>query len=202
MKGKNIIVIVLVIVLGAGLFYFASNMLNKNENIVENNNEVEQENAEDSEEKEQIEESKEETRPEEGYKAPNFTLKNIDGEDVSLDDYKGKIVLLNFWTTTCPYCTGEMPDMNDIYLENKDKDFVILAVNVGEQQLKVKKFIQDKGYDFEVLLDKDADVAIKYLVRGIPVSYFIDEEGVVVKRRVGMMTYDYMKSMIEDIRNN
>ena len=64
-----------------------------------------------------------------GKPAPNFILENINGEEVSLEDYKGKIIMLNFWATWCPYCVKEMPDMNQLQEENDD--LVILAVKIG-----------------------------------------------------------------------
>ena len=135
-----------------------------------------------------------------GKPAPNFTLENINGEEVSLEDYKGKIIMLNFWATWCPYCVKEMPDMNQLQEENDD--LVILAVNIKEEKDKVKKYIEEGGYDFEVVLDTEGAVAGTYLVGPLPTSYFIDKEGIFIGGIPGMLEYPQMKQLIEGIREN
>ncbi len=133
-------------------------------------------------------------------KAIDFTLKDLQGNTVSLSDLKGKKVLLNFWATWCPPCKAEMPDIEKVYQEYKDDGLVVLAVDIGEKQDKVKEFVENNGYTYTVLLDTDQAVASKYNISAIPASYFIDPEGNVVKRHVGSMTErqikDYLK-MIE-----
>lgn len=135
-----------------------------------------------------------------GKLAPNFTLENLNGEEVSLEEYRGKIVMLNFWATTCKFCVEEMPDMNKLQEENED--LVILAVNVRERKDKVKNYIENGGYDFEVLLDNKGDIAMDYLVSAFPTSYFIDKEGILLGGVPGMLQYPQMNQLIEGIREN
>ncbi|MBU3107705.1 TlpA family protein disulfide reductase [Clostridium gasigenes] len=134
-------------------------------------------------------------------KAIDFKLKDLNGKDVSLNDFKGKNVLLNFWATWCPPCKAEMPDIEKLYQENKNSDLVILAVNLGEDKQTVKSFIEKNKYNFDILLDSDQDVAIKYNIVSIPTSFFIDKEGNIVSKKIGAMTLEEMKSYINLLNN-
>ncbi|MBU3134032.1 TlpA family protein disulfide reductase [Clostridium gasigenes] len=133
--------------------------------------------------------------------AIDFKLKDLNGKDVSLNDFKGKNVLLNFWATWCPPCKAEMPDIEKLYQENKNSDLVILAVNLGEDKQTVKSFIEKNKYNFDILLDSDQDVAIKYNIVSIPTSFFIDKEGNIVSKKIGAMTLEEMKSYINLLNN-
>jgi peroxiredoxin len=110
--------------------------------------------------------------------APDFQLKDLDGQSVSLGSFLGKTVLINFWATTCPPCVGEMPHLQDLYNSwVKRNDVVLLTINGGETFETVKKFIQTNQYTFPVLLDSRYEVAAKYNVKYIPNSFFIDKKG-------------------------
>lgn len=199
MKTRNIVTIVLAVGLMLGLFYLASNMINQgnteNEDLVENKNEV---NNNENIDKDNQNTSNDNDK--EKFIVPNFTLKDLEGNNVSLKDYRGKTVFLNFWAMSCPYCLIEMPDLNKLYLENKDKDFIVLAVNVGEPSKDVKAFIDDKGYKFPVLLDTTAEVAIEYRVTGIPTSFIIDKEGALKKVIRGAISYKEMKELLRAVK--
>ncbi len=114
-----------------------------------------------------------------GMPAAEFTLTDLNGQVKSLSDYRGKIVLLNFWATWCKPCTTEMPAMQTTYDRLRDKDFVVLAVNELEDDAKVREHIQAYKHTFPVLMDRENRVANLYGVYGLPVSVFIDEAGVV-----------------------
>lgn len=135
-----------------------------------------------------------------GKLAPNFTLKNLDGEEVSLEDYRGKIVLVNFWASWCKYCDMEMPDLQR--LDEENDDLVVLAVNVQEDKKIVEEYISKGNYKFEVLLDEEGEIAKIYLVNGLPNSYFIDEDGILLGRVPGAMTYDQMVQILDSIRED
>lgn len=134
-----------------------------------------------------------------GKPAPNFTLKNLKGEEVSLSDYKGKIVLLNFWATWCTYCDMEMPDLQK--LDDENDDLVVVAVDVLEDLQSVEDYILAGGYTFDVVLDEDGSIAERYLVSGFPSSYFIDEEGILIGGVPGMMTYEQMNEALGKARD-
>ncbi|MDR7855588.1 TlpA disulfide reductase family protein [Tissierella sp.] len=143
-------------------------------------------------------ESEEEIEIASGKQSPDFTLKNLEGEDVSLSDFRGKIVLINFWATWCSWCDVEMPDLQK--LDDENDDLVVLAVNVMEDKDTVKKYMEDGGYSFEVVFDEEGEIATTYLVNGLPNSYFVDEEGILLGGVPGMMTYEQMVEILENIR--
>jgi peroxiredoxin len=108
-----------------------------------------------------------------------FTLKNIQGDAVSLDQVltQNKAVLINFWATWCGYCVEEMPDLVKLHQANKDKGFTVLAVNVGESKEQASLFAQKMNIPFPIVLDEDSQVAEKYGLVGIPMSLLIDPSG-------------------------
>jgi peroxiredoxin len=116
-------------------------------------------------------------RIDEKIKAQNFTLKDLNGNVVHLENYRGKVIFLNFWTTWCPACLVEMPSMEKLYREFKNRDFIILAVDMQEELEQVIKFKKKFKLSFPILLDTDGVVATYYGVTAIPVTYLIDREG-------------------------
>lgn len=114
-----------------------------------------------------------------GSTAADFTLPDLNGHAQQLSQFRGKIVLLNFWATWCKPCTTEMPAMQSCYDKLRDKGLVVLAVNELEDDAKVREHIKSYGHTFPVLMDHDNRVANMYGVYGLPVSVFIDERGIV-----------------------
>jgi peroxiredoxin len=112
-----------------------------------------------------------------GTAAEDFQLVDLSGKMQSLSQYRGKIVLVNFWATWCKPCTTEMPAMQASYDKLRDKGFVVLAVNELEDEAKVREHIATYKHTFPVLLDHDNKVANQFGVFGLPVSVFIDQEG-------------------------
>lgn len=119
-----------------------------------------------------------------GKEAPDFKLKTIEGKEVSLKDYRGKVVLINFWATWCPPCREEMPLFEKVYKKYKDKGFEILAISTDSSVDQVKKFLKEYRVSFPVLFD-DANVSGLYGIQGLPTSFLINREGEVVKVRLG-----------------
>jgi peroxiredoxin len=132
-------------------------------------------------------------------KAVDFKLKDLDGNEVSLSDLKGKKVFLNFWATWCPPCKEEMPEMEKLYQETKDSDLVIVAIDIGESLSTVKPFIESNKYNFKVLIDSDQSVANQYNISATPTSYFIDEDGNIISKNVGAMNIEQMKEYIKTL---
>lgn len=114
-----------------------------------------------------------------GTAVEDFHLVDLEGKQQSLSQYRGKVVLVNFWATWCKPCTTEMPAMQAMYDKLRDKGFVVLAVNELEDEVKVRDHIKQHGHTFPVLMDRDNKVANQFGVFGLPVSVFIDEKGVV-----------------------
>lgn len=130
--------------------------------------------------------------------APDFTLKNLNGEEVSLSDFKGKYVLINFWATWCKWCDVEMPSLNKLYKENDD--LVVLAVDVMEDKKTVQKYIEKGKYEFEVVLDEEGKIAQDYYVSSFPTSFFVDKEGYLIGGIPGMLEYEQMVEIMDAIR--
>jgi peroxiredoxin len=117
--------------------------------------------------------------------APSFTLKDLNGKEVKLEDHRGKIVFLNFWATWCRPCRTEMPSMEKLYTEFRDRDFIMLAVDLQEGTRKVRAFKEKFKLNFPILLDSDGSVGSEYGVRSIPTTYLIDREGYVIGGALG-----------------
>ena len=133
-----------------------------------------------------------------GREAPDFTLEDLDGNSIRLNDLRGKVVFLNFWATWCPPCRAEMPDIEEIYQQYKDQDVVILGIDIQESPNKVRSFVKDGGYTWTMLLDETAVAANLYNVRAIPTSYFIDREGIIKAISIGGMSSATIKAKLAD----
>ncbi len=117
--------------------------------------------------------------------APDFTLNDLSSKKVTLSQFKGKVVILNFWSIWCGPCLAEMPSLNKLYLEFKDKGLIVLAVAEDPAEKPVRSYIQEKSLAFPVLMDKDKKVYFKYSLFGIPVTFLIDKKGVIVEKFIG-----------------
>jgi cytochrome c biogenesis protein CcmG, thiol:disulfide interchange protein DsbE len=119
--------------------------------------------------------------------APAFTLPTIDGQEVSLSDYRGQVVLVNIWATWCPPCVREIPRLVRVHEQFKDQGFAVIGINTTYQdQLdKVTTFVRDQGISYPVLLDHDGAVGAQYSSRLMPTSYLIDRDGKIVVTKVG-----------------
>jgi peroxiredoxin len=125
-----------------------------------------------------------------GSKAPNFTLKNLNGEDVSLSQYRGKKVILNFWASWCTPCKIELPHFQSVWDKyNPGADFVILTVAGSQSEESViRDFIASGKYTFPVCLDPGEEAFNRYDLTSIPKTYFIDKGGVIRRIQQGMFT--------------
>jgi cytochrome c biogenesis protein CcmG, thiol:disulfide interchange protein DsbE len=130
--------------------------------------------------------------PQEGFLAPGFSLQDLNGKQVSLANYKGKVILLNFWATWCPPCKREIPSLKGLYQLRKDKAFEILAVSVDRASIsKVASFVADNQMIFPVLVDPQGEVGNgKYWVRAIPTSFLLDKKGVIRWKVAGAKEWD------------
>ncbi len=136
-----------------------------------------------------------------GEVAPDFTLTDLEGNEVTLSEYRGKVVFINFWATWCPACRAEMPEMEAIYQEYKDKGVVVIGVDIQEAKEEVLQYVQQGGYSWTFLLDTSGAVAANYRVVAIPTSFFLDREGIIKAVNVGAMTKRAMEAkLIEAMR--
>ncbi len=137
------------------------------------------------------------TRPVEvGQLAPDFTLPDLDGNMVSLRDYRGRVVIINFWATWCPPCRKEMPAFQQLHQEMGDR-VVILAVDRAEPAKTVRKFFDKYGLTFTALLDQTDELTVRYQLTGIPESFFVDKNGIVRAKFIGAMTIDQMRKFVQ-----
>jgi len=123
-----------------------------------------------------------------GDRAPDFTLPTVDGKETSLNQFRGKIVMVNFWETACSACAAEMPDIQSVFDTWSRDDLEILAVNHGEREAFVQSFIDGKGLTFPVLLDSDQAVGNVYQVSTIPTTFFINADGIIKRIKSGRFT--------------
>jgi thiol-disulfide isomerase/thioredoxin len=116
---------------------------------------------------------------------PDFSLKTPSGTTVSVSDFKGKYVFLNFWATWCPPCREEMPSMEEMRAEFADRNFSILAVSVRETPATVENFLKSNPYTFPIALDPDGAVSSMFVGRGIPTTYILDPQGRAIAGMIG-----------------
>ncbi|ATP39102.1 thiol-disulfide oxidoreductase [Solibacillus sp. R5-41] len=140
---------------------------------------------------------------EKGQLAPDFTLRTLDGEKMTLSDLRGKRVVLNFWATWCPPCEAEMPHMQKYYEKYAKEDNVeIVGVNLTYEREKVERveqFVESYNITFPILLEPDASVAKKYKFVTIPATFMIDTEGKIQKQISGPLDLDTLRENVKSL---
>ena len=131
-----------------------------------------------------------------GETALPFTARTLAGTTLSLDDVRGRVVVLNFWATWCGPCRTEMPDLARYQAEVGDR-VAILGVNMQEPPSVVAPFVRQYGATLPILLDESGSVASPYRVTGLPTSVILDRAGVIRGRVVGPMTRDVLAARVE-----
>ncbi len=125
-----------------------------------------------------------------GLPVPDFTYPGLDGKKVSLSDYRGKVVFVNIWATWCPPCVEEMPSMQKLYQKLKGENFEILAVSIDSKGAKVvAPFMKKYKLTFPALLDYMGTVKRIYKTTGVPESYIIDKDGILIKKVLGPLDW-------------
>ena len=137
-------------------------------------------------------------------RAFDFTLKDLQGRPVSLKDFRGKVVFLNFWATWCPPCGLEMPAMEDLHKDFANQGLVILAINYRERPEEIKTFFTQHHLTFTTLLDKEAEVFGLYQAWSLPTTYLISKHGEIVGKVVGYRDWHseqakaFFRQLLED----
>jgi peroxiredoxin len=134
-----------------------------------------------------------------GKEAPNFVITDMEGNKISLEDYRGKGVFLNFWGTWCKPCEKEMPYMNELYDEYKAKGVEIVALNADETNLAVKTFINQYQLKFPVAIDKGQQILNTYGVGPLPTTFLINKDGQVIKQITGTQTKEQIEGYLKEI---
>ena len=135
--------------------------------------------------------------------APDFTLLDMDGEAHKLSDYRGKVVMLNFWATWCPPCRREMPSMQRLYEKYRDRGLVVVAVNQFEDPDLVFEFSGRLSLEptFPILFDRESRIAEQYKVVGLPSTYLLDKDGKIHFKAIGGREFDHpeVEKLIESL---
>lgn len=142
---------------------------------------------------------------EKGRSAPNFSLPGLDGKFVSLNDYKGKVVIVNIWATWCPPCVAEAPSLDKLYRILKDEDFELLAVSIDEIGDRVIiPFMKKNNLSFPVLVDTQGSIMELYGTKAVPESFIIRKDGIIDRKFIGAIDWtspeviEYLKNLIQE----
>lgn len=134
-----------------------------------------------------------------GKKAPDFALPGLAGETIKLSDYRGQVVLVNFWATWCRPCQVEMPEFQAVYEKYHNAGFTILGVNQAETVDLVRPYVEEGGYTWTFALDQTGETSARYQVYGIPQSYLIDRDGKVVYMWLGIASRDSLENQLAQL---
>lgn len=143
----------------------------------------------------------------EALMAPDFTKQDQYGNEHTLSDYRGKVVVINFWATWCSPCRAELPDIQEVYEEygNNQEDVIILGITFPDMDKEQSKqgildFIETQGYTFPTLFDESMELAYQYYINAFPTTFFINKDGTVEGYANGMLTKETIQELIEKLR--
>ncbi len=134
------------------------------------------------------------------YSAPDFTVENKNGSEVTLSSFFGKPIVLNMWASWCSPCKQEMPFFEEAYKENEDIQFMMVNMTAGDSKRDANKFIEEEGYTFPIYYDTEGMAASVYGASSLPMTIFIDENGDLVTYAVGALNKEQLKQGIDMIK--
>ena len=138
-------------------------------------------------------------KPEVGEWAPNFQLPTLTGKPMSLQQLKGKAVVLNFWGSWCEPCRTEMPALTEIYRRYRAKGIVVIGINIAETDVTATQFVKQYKLDFPIWMDRDREVVDLYRIGPIPSTYFIDPTGKIAYVKEGPLALNELEKIILSI---
>lgn len=136
--------------------------------------------------------------PEYAKPAPALSLPGLDGRPVSLADFKGKVVLLDFWATWCDPCVAELPDLKRLHNDYKEKGFSVLGVSLDEELEAVPRFVRENKVPYPIMLN-GSEPPPDYPLPGIPTAFLIDRNGLIVEKYFGPKSYDRLSRDVEKV---
>ncbi len=139
--------------------------------------------------------------PRVGAPAPEIGLADLQGRPINLESLRGQTVLVNFWASWCIPCEQEMADLQALYEQERERGFVIVGINEGEEPTRAATFLTRKGITFPTVFDTDMTVTRRYQVFGLPNSFFVDSEGIIRARVVGPFSLEQMRKHLADVRS-
>jgi peroxiredoxin len=135
-----------------------------------------------------------------GEMAPDFAFTLADGTTQKLSDLRGKKVLINFWATWCPPCMAEMPDIQEAADTYENEGFVVLAVNSAEEQAKVEAFAEEYNLTIPLITNRSGDISMAYGARNLPTSFFLNTDGTISYRQIGIMDKAFIETRLENMQ--
>ncbi len=136
------------------------------------------------------------------YSAPKFSVKNLSGRSVTLQDYRNKPVIVNFWATWCVPCVAEMPELDRFYRAKKNEGLSMLMINLKESKSVIDNFVSPHGFAFEILMDEDGKLSEKFQVFGLPTTFFIDGRGMIVYTHMGRLTKEILYAGYNSVKDD
>lgn len=132
-------------------------------------------------------------------KAPDFTFKTLNGEEVSLSDFKNKVIVLNFWATWCGPCVHEMPDLEKLYQNYKEKGLQVLGLTLQSKKKQIPAKIKKTGVTYPILLDAEPAIKTYGPFNAVPTTFIINRKGEIVEQIVGARSYKQFENVIKDL---
>ncbi|MBI5323672.1 MAG: TlpA family protein disulfide reductase [Ignavibacteriae bacterium] len=138
-----------------------------------------------------------------GESAPEFQGETFDGKIIKLSDYKDRVVLLDFWASWCAPCQKELPYLMQLYDDNDDRNFVIIAVNIDKKMVSAQKFLEKltEKANFPIIWDSKSEIPILYSIESMPTTIFIDKNGIIKHIHTGFTdsSKDLLKQELEEL---
>jgi len=141
------------------------------------------------------------SKPKIGSLIPDFSLTDLQGNEMRISHFRGKPVILNFWTVDCAPCKLEMPLFQKL-VEATKGEIEVVAVNMGDSRKDVEEYVNANGFTFTILLDEDGRVSDLFNVMAFPVTYIIDQDGIIQNHHTGQLTDDSLKTYLNTIGIN
>jgi len=136
-----------------------------------------------------------------GRPAPGFALTLLDGQAVALDDFRGKVVFVNFWASWCPPCRAEAPMLEATWRRLQEQGVVFLGVNTQDEEPRARAFLQEFGITFPNGRDPDGRIAIDYGVWGLPEAFIVDPAGRITYKHIGTLGQALLLAKLDEARH-